>query len=159
MRYGTPSILTDFGLNSLRWNWVIDETDVPCRLQLAARSKTRSAVPVRPATFAVRLFPFALQPSPFGFSPSPCNLRRSPRTVSGNKPDSPLSSPHAGIAQLVEHNLAKVGVAGSSPVSRSRSIRLPAGISAGTSQLHNLRRVLGRERPITRRSGGQHRSV
>ncbi len=25
----------------------------------------------------------------------------------------------AGIAQLVEHNLAKVGVAGSSPVSRS----------------------------------------
>jgi hypothetical protein len=26
----------------------------------------------------------------------------------------------AGIAQLVEHNLAKVGVAGSSPVSRSR---------------------------------------
>ena len=30
---------------------------------------------------------------------------------------------HAGIAQLVEHNLAKVGVAGSSPVSRSH----PAG--------------------------------
>ena len=29
-------------------------------------------------------------------------------------------SPDAGIAQLVEHNLAKVGVAGSSPVSRSR---------------------------------------
>src|SRR4051812_5688956 len=28
-------------------------------------------------------------------------------------------SPLAGIAQLVEHNLAKVGVAGSSPVSRS----------------------------------------
>jgi hypothetical protein len=28
----------------------------------------------------------------------------------------------AGIAQLVEHNLAKVGVAGSSPVSRSESI-------------------------------------
>ena len=26
---------------------------------------------------------------------------------------------NAGIAQLVEHNLAKVGVAGSSPVSRS----------------------------------------
>ena len=31
----------------------------------------------------------------------------------------PLSHP-AGIAQLVEHNLAKVGVAGSSPVSRFR---------------------------------------
>src|SRR5438034_6119236 len=28
----------------------------------------------------------------------------------------------AGIAQLVEHNLAKVGVAGSSPVSRSRKM-------------------------------------
>src|SRR3990172_230122 len=27
---------------------------------------------------------------------------------------------HAGIAQLVEHNLAKVGVAGSNPVSRSK---------------------------------------
>jgi hypothetical protein len=26
----------------------------------------------------------------------------------------------AGVAQLVEHDLAKVGVAGSSPVSRSR---------------------------------------
>src|SRR5437764_1341986 len=33
-----------------------------------------------------------------------------------------LYSAHdAGIAQLVEHNLAKVGVAGSSPVSRSRN--------------------------------------
>ena len=31
----------------------------------------------------------------------------------------PSVSSHAGIAQLVEHNLAKVGVAGSSPVSRS----------------------------------------
>ena len=30
--------------------------------------------------------------------------------------------PDAGIAQLVEHNLAKVGVAGSSPVSRSRGL-------------------------------------
>ena len=29
--------------------------------------------------------------------------------------------PNAGIAQLVEHDLAKVGVAGSSPVSRSKS--------------------------------------
>ena len=29
----------------------------------------------------------------------------------------------AGIAQLVEHNLAKVGVAGSSPVSRSQNQR------------------------------------
>src|SRR2546427_5685397 len=36
------------------------------------------------------------------------------------KPTERLNWPtHAGIAQLVEHNLAKVGVAGSSPVSRS----------------------------------------
>ena len=35
----------------------------------------------------------------------------------------PLASiPCAGIAQLVEHNLAKVGVAGSSPVSRSPEV-------------------------------------
>ena len=32
----------------------------------------------------------------------------------------------AGIAQLVEHNLAKVGVASSSLVSRSNSFRLAA---------------------------------
>src|SRR6478736_6642715 len=41
------------------------------------------------------------------------------------------SKPLAGIAQLVEHNLAKVGVAGSSPVSRSelqRSERYIGGI-------------------------------
>jgi hypothetical protein len=36
-------------------------------------------------------------------------------------------SPLAGIAQLVEHNLAKVGVAGSSPVSRSASDTLRRG--------------------------------
>ena len=30
-------------------------------------------------------------------------------------------APHADVAQLVEHNLAKVGVAGSNPVVRSRS--------------------------------------
>ena len=32
----------------------------------------------------------------------------------------PLRVPQARIAQLVEHDLAKVGVAGSSPVSRSK---------------------------------------
>ena len=31
---------------------------------------------------------------------------------------------NAKVAQLVEHNLAKVGVAGSSPVFRSRSARM-----------------------------------
>ncbi len=42
------------------------------------------------------------------------------------KKDIPLhrktKSDHAKIAQLVEHNLAKVGVAGSSPVFRSNSL-------------------------------------
>jgi hypothetical protein len=42
---------------------------------------------------------------------------------------------HAGIAQLVEHNLAKVGVAGSSPVSRSwgasRSVTVLRSLSRG----------------------------
>ena len=33
-------------------------------------------------------------------------------------PSATIRSAFAGIAQLVEHNLAKVGVAGSSPVSR-----------------------------------------
>ena len=37
---------------------------------------------------------------------------------------------HAGIAQLVEHNLAKVGVAGSSPVSRSLHIESGAACAA-----------------------------
>ena len=37
---------------------------------------------------------------------------------------SPLN---AGIAQLVEHNLAKVGVAGSNPVSRSMHFSRPCG--------------------------------
>jgi hypothetical protein len=36
----------------------------------------------------------------------------------------------AGIAQLVEHNLAKVGVAGSSPVSRSRRQSLGSRVEA-----------------------------
>src|SRR2546422_1264275 len=38
---------------------------------------------------------------------------------------------HAGIAQLVEHNLAKVGVAGSSPVSRSPVGRLKQATRGG----------------------------
>ncbi len=43
------------------------------------------------------------------------------------KPSPPVrirfSPPYADMAQLVEHNLAKVGVAGSSPVVRSRLVR------------------------------------
>ena len=43
---------------------------------------------------------------------------------------------HAGIAQLVEHNLAKVGVAGSSPVSRSPKAACKSKhIDAGWSSL------------------------
>ena len=38
-----------------------------------------------------------------------------------------ICSPYARVAQLVEHDLAKVGVAGSSPVSRSRCLP-PGGI-------------------------------
>jgi hypothetical protein len=41
---------------------------------------------------------------------------------------------HAGIAQLVERNLAKVDVAGSSPVSRSR---YPAGILKDICGIHS----------------------
>lgn len=39
-----------------------------------------------------------------------------------------ICSPIARVAQLVEHDLAKVGVAGSSPVSRSRMPSKPEGI-------------------------------
>ena len=42
-----------------------------------------------------------------------------PAVLSRRKPAVYIDSHDAGIAQLVEHNLAKVGVAGSSPVSRS----------------------------------------
>ena len=35
-----------------------------------------------------------------------------------------ICNPFAGIAQLVEHDLAKVGVAGPSPVSRSKQKRV-----------------------------------
>jgi hypothetical protein len=38
----------------------------------------------------------------------------------------------AGVAQLVEHNLAKVGVAGSNPVSRS-NVNLKKGTSVSLS--------------------------
>ena len=55
---------------------------------------------------------------------------------------------HAGIAQLVEHNLAKVGVMSSSLVSRSRLVFLSVSFSktaqyAGIAQLveHNLAKV------------------
>jgi hypothetical protein len=40
-------------------------------------------------------------------------------SIDGNRLAGVAGEWFAGIAQLVEHNLAKVGVAGSSPVSRS----------------------------------------
>jgi hypothetical protein len=40
----------------------------------------------------------------------------------------------AGVAQLVEHNLAKVGVAGSNPVSRS-NVNLKKGLSVSENGL------------------------
>ncbi len=53
-------------------------------------------------------------------------------TRSGVRFPSPpcLDAWYAGIAQLVEHNLAKVGVAGSSPVSRSQKQKIGAGWSS-----------------------------
>ena len=42
---------------------------------------------------------------------------------------------YARIAQLVEHDLAKVGVAGSSPVSRSKSLKCPGGGMVDTLDL------------------------
>src|SRR6266478_1955078 len=54
----------------------------------------------------------------------------------------------AGIAQLVEHNLAKVGVAGSSPVSRSpkpacRSRHIDAGWSSLVARRAHNPEVVG----------------
>jgi hypothetical protein len=43
----------------------------------------------------------------------------------------------AGIAQLVEHNLAKVGVAGSSPVSRSPEENVAGWSSLVARRAHN----------------------
>ena len=45
--------------------------------------------------------------------------------------------PLAGIAQLVEHNLAKVGVAGSSPVSRSPEENVAGWSSLVARRAHN----------------------
>ncbi len=43
---------------------------------------------------------------------------------------------HARVAQLVEHDLAKVGVAGSSPVSRSKDASPREASSFSTSSSH-----------------------
>jgi hypothetical protein len=54
------------------------------------------------------------------------------REVLGSSPREPT---HAEVAQLVEHDLAKVGVAGSSPVSRSTSSR------SGGIGIHNRLKI------------------
>src|SRR5512146_2365931 len=56
--------------------------------------------------------PWPAGPSARAGRPRVTRLRRLCRSTK-------ILTAHAGIAQLVEHNLAKVGVAGSSPVSRS----------------------------------------
>ena len=58
---------------------------------------------------------------PLGSMPRSAQISRCGSTLNraGRFPPTCVEGQYAGIAQLVEHNLAKVGVAGSSPVSRS----------------------------------------
>ncbi len=58
---------------------------------------------------------------PLGSMPRSAHISRCGLTLNraGRFPPMCVEGQYAGIAQLVEHNLAKVGVAGSSPVSRS----------------------------------------
>ena len=44
--------------------------------------------------------------------------------------------PYADVAQLVEHNLAKVGVAGSNPVVRSKELPEPGNLPAPGTAPH-----------------------
>jgi hypothetical protein len=44
-----------------------------------------------------------------------------------------LTALHADVAQLVEHNLAKVGVAGSNPVVRSTPLQAKFNRSKGSA--------------------------
>ncbi len=72
--------------------------------------------------------------------------------------------PHAGIAQLVEHHLAKVGVAGSSPVSRSevklvqvRRIAADPGVTAAAGPpLYRRRSQVVRQRSAKPPFGGSN---
>ena len=67
----------------------------------------------------------------------------------------------AGIAQLVEHNLAKVGVAGSSPVSRSgngrfwgiRALGRLERLHAGTGRAPQNPNALRPEEPVVPTGG------
>src|SRR6266700_5342978 len=80
---------------------------------------------------------------------------RSPSPPSGTlKSPKPLpfgSAGHAGIAQLVEHNLAKVGVAGSSPVSRSERVSDAGWSSLVARRAHNPEVVGSNPTPATTR--------
>ncbi len=55
--------------------------------------------------------------------------------LSGLRYPTPCAFAHADVAQLVEHNLAKVGVAGSNPVVRSKSTRRWPGPVGGTHRI------------------------
>ena len=65
--------------------------------------------------------------------------------------------PHAGIAQLVEHHLAKVGVAGSSPVSRSCLQAVQGRCGCGSATVPAQEPPLGR-RPRSRALSCRRRS-
>ena len=80
-----------------------------------------------------------------------------PSMHSGKESDLKYIFRDAGIAQLVEHNLAKVGVAGSSPVSRSRKHTDAGWSSLVARRAHNPEVVGSNPTPATeavRRSGG-----
>ncbi len=49
-----------------------------------------------------------------------------------------LKQKNAKVAQLVEHDLAKVGVAGSSPVFRSHNVSCPEGGMVDTKDLKSF---------------------
>ena len=61
----------------------------------------------------------------------------------------------AGIAQLVEHNLAKVGVAGSSPVSRSPEENVAGWSSLAARRAHNPEVVGSNPTPAMQDGDGQ----
>ena len=52
------------------------------------------------------------------------NIKNEPRCCLRNRTEEGAQGDHAGVAQLVEHKLPKLGVAGSSPVARSRGFPL-----------------------------------
>ena len=56
-----------------------------------------------------------------------------------------ICNPFAGIAQLVEHDLAKVGVAGPSPVSRSDDEKRLSALRTASSLLTFLLKFIRKD--------------